>query len=149
MELSTFYGWIGVTSTALSDANEGNKDAAGTAWTNLSNFTILFVLIMLAASIGMAAYYYTGYNNQPNRHYQPKYWLGMWGASVVIVLALTFVLAFAVAKPYSLEGLWSLEINLALCNAIYAALFYLVISVLWCNCDKLPTNAYRYLKFKS
>ena len=44
MDLSTFYGWFGVNSASLIDANKDNNmgDSAMTAWANLSQWTLLF-----------------------------------------------------------------------------------------------------------
>ena len=41
MDLSTFYGWFGVNSASLIDANKDNNmgDSAMTAWANLSQWT--------------------------------------------------------------------------------------------------------------
>jgi heme/copper-type cytochrome/quinol oxidase subunit 2 len=146
MDLSTFY--FGVSSTQLSDANQTNgmKDKASDAWTLLSQHTIIFLVIMLLCSIGMAIYYYTKYNKQPGRHYTPKQW-GYGGiTTLVIVFILTFIIAFAFQKPVKIEGLLMLELKLAFVNTLYAAGGYLVVSFIWCNVPQLPTNAYRFLK---
>jgi len=148
MDLSTFYGFLGVSSTQLADANQANgmKDHALQAWTHLSQCTIGFLGIMLVCSIGMAIYYYTEYNKQPGRHYTPKQW-GYGGiASLVIVFFFTFVIALAVQKPGNIEGLLMLELKLAFGNTLHALVGYLVVSFIWCNVPRLPTNAYRFLK---
>ena len=146
MDLSTFY--FGVSSTQLSDANQANgmKEIASDAWTLLSQYTILFLVIMLLFSIGMAIYYYTEYNKQPGRHYTPKQWGYSGIASLVIVFFLTFIIAFAIQKPGNIEGLLMLELKLAFVNTLYAAGGYLVVSFIWCNVPQFPTNAYRFLK---
>ncbi|WP_027453925.1 hypothetical protein [Segatella baroniae] len=146
MDLSTFY--FGVSQTQLADANQANgmKFEALLAWIHLSQYTIIFFGIMLLYSIGMAIYYYTEYNKQPGRHYTPKQW-GYGGiASLVIVFILTFIIAFAIQKPGTIEGLLMLELKLAFVNTLYAAGGYLVVSFIWCNVPQLPTNAYRFLK---
>ena len=145
MDLSTFY--FGVSQTQLADANQANgmKDQALQAWTHLSQYTIIFLVIILC-SIGMAIYYYTEYNKQPGRHYTPKQWGYSGIASLVIVFFLTFIIAFAIQKPGNIEGLLMLELKLAFVNTLYAAGGYLVVSFIWCNVPQLPTNAYRFLK---
>lgn len=147
MDLSTFY--FGVSSTQLTDANpaeNGMKDKASDAWTLLSQYTILFLVIMLLCSIGMAIYYYTKYNKQPGRHYTPKQWGYSGIVSLVIVFILTFIIAFAIQKPGNIEGLLMLEFKLALANTVWALGGYLIVSLIWCNVPQLPTNAYRFLK---
>ena len=46
----------------------------------------------------------------------------------------------------AINGLIALELKLSLCNTIYAAGIYLLVSFIWCNVPELPTNAYRILK---
>jgi uncharacterized membrane protein YidH (DUF202 family) len=146
MDLSTFY--FGVSQAQLADANQTNgmKDKASDAWTLLSQHTIIFLVIMLLCSIGMAIYYYTEYNKQPGRHYTPKQWGYSGIASLVIVFFFTFVIALAVQKPGNIEGLLMLEFKLALANTVWALGGYLIVSLIWCNIPQLPTNAYRFLK---
>ena len=70
MDLSTFYGWFGVNSASLIDANKDNNmgDSAMIAWANLSQWTLLFFAGMFLMTFLLAIYYYTEYNNQPKRH---------------------------------------------------------------------------------
>ena len=91
-------------------------------------------------------YYYTDYNNQPKRHYTPKQWLYVGIASLAIVFLITLVFAFVMQKPGNVEGLFMLELKLALANTLYAAGFYFLTSAIWCNIPQLPTNAYRFFK---
>ena len=146
MDLSTFY--IGVSSTKLADANNSNgmRDAALNAWTHLSQYTLVFLMICVAFGIGLAVYYYTGYNNQPKRHYLPKKWLFVGLKTVGLVFILTIALAIAFQRPDNIEGLLMMEIQIAFDNLLYAAGLYFFVSVIWCNFPQLPTNAYRYFK---
>lgn len=146
MDLSTFYGWA-VSSTSLADANKANgmRDAALAAWSHLSQYTLVFVAIMLISSIGMAIYYYTEYNDQPKRHYTPQQWAFVGLVSIIIVFVATLVFAIVMQKTGNIEGLFILELKLALCNTLYAIFFYLLTSLVWCN-SPFPTNAYRFLK---
>lgn len=145
MDLSTFYKWIGVTSTKLADANPGTKQAAQNAWLNLSQWTILFVLFSLISFL-MVIYYYTLYNNQPGRHYTPAKW-GLVGIlSLIMVFVITFVSAFIIQKPNGLSGIIPLELRLSLGNTLIGLGFYFFVSLAWCNIKELPTNAYRFLK---
>ena len=148
MDLSTFYGWMGVKSTTLADANSTNgmKDVALNAWSHLSQYTLVFFIFMLVFSVGMAIYYYTDYNNQPRRHYTPKQWAVVGLTTLGIVFVITLVLALVMQKTKGIEGMLMLELKVALCNTLYAAGCYLLISFVWCNIPQLPTNAYRFLK---
>lgn len=148
MDLSTFYGWFGVNSTSLIDANKDNNmsDLAMTAWANLSQFALYFFVGMIILSFFMAYYYYTEYNNQPKRHYTPKHWMLLGVISITFVFIMTFLIAFIVERTDAIDGLFPLELKLSLCNAIYAASIYLLVSFIWCNVPNLKTNAYRILK---
>ena len=48
--------------------------------------------------------------------------------------------------PPKIDGSFVLELKIALANAIYSIIVYVLISWIWCQFN-LPTNAYRYLKF--
>ena len=148
MDLSTFYGWFGVNSSSLIDANKDNNmgDAAMIAWANLSQWAILFFVGMVLLSFGLAFYYYREYNNKPKRHYTPKQWLLMGLGAIVSVFVLTFICAFCLEKTDAINGLIVLELKFSLCNSLYAAGIYLLVSFIWCNVQDLPTNAYRFLK---
>ena len=148
MDLSTFYGWFGVNSASLIDANKDNNmgDSAMTAWANLSQWAILFFVGMVLLSFGLAFYYYKEYNNKPKRHYTPKQWLLMGLVAIASVFVLTFICAFCLEKTDAINGLIALELKLSLCNSLYAAGIYLLVSFIWCNVPELPTNAYRILK---
>lgn len=148
MDLSTFYGWFGVNSASLIDANKDNNmgDSAMIAWANLSQWTILFFAGMVILSVISAIYYYTEYNNQPKRHYTPNQWMIMGLGTIGSVFVLTFVCAYCIERTNAINGLIALELKLSSCNAIYAAGIYLLVSFIWCNIPELPTNAYRFLK---
>ena len=148
MDLSTFYGWFGVNSASLIDANKDNNmgDSAMTAWANLSQWTLLFFVGMVLISFLSAIYYYTEYNNLPKRHYTPKQWLLVGLGTVASIFVFTFICAFCLEKTDAINGLIALELKLSLCNTLYAAGIYLLVSFIWCNVPELPTNAYRILK---
>ena len=148
MDLSTFYGWFGVNSSSLIDANKDNNmgDAAMIAWANLSQWTLLFFVGMVLISFLSAIYYYTEYNNLPKRHYTPKQWLLVGLGTIALIFGLTFICAYCLEKTDAINGLIALELKLSLCNSLYAAGIYLLVSFIWCNVPELPTNAYRILK---
>ena len=148
MDLSTFYGWFGVNSSSLIDANKDNNmgDAAMIAWANLSQWTLLFFVGMVLISFLSAIYYYTEYNNLPKRRYTPKQWLLVGLGTIALIFGLTFICAYCLEKTDAINGLIALELKLSLCNSLYAAGIYLLVSFIWCNVPELPTNAYRILK---
>ena len=148
MDLSTFYGWFGVNSASLNDANKVNNmgDSAMNAWANLSQWTLLFFAGMVLISFLSAIYYYTEYNNLPKRHYTPKQWLLVGLGTIALIFVFTFICAFCLEKTDAINGLIALELKLSLCNSLYAAGIYLLVSFIWCNVPELPTNAYRILK---
>ena len=148
MDLSTFYGWFGVNSASLIDANKDINmgDSSMTAWANLSQLTLLFFVGMVLISFLSAIYYYTEYNNQPKRRYTPKQWLLVGLGTIALIFGLTFICAYCLEKTDAINGLIALELKLSLCNSLYAAGIYLLVSFIWCNVPELPTNAYRILK---
>lgn len=148
MDLSTFYGWFGVNSASLIDANKDNNmgDSAMIAWANLSQWTILFFAGMVISAVIFVVYYYTDFNNQPKRHYTPNQWMIMGLIMIAWVFVMTFGCAYCIERIDAINGLIALELKLSLCNTIYAAGIYLLVSFIWCNVPELPTNAYRILK---
>lgn len=126
--------------------NDNLKSQADAVWRQLDGLTPWLLLGMAALSIGFATYYYGAYNNQPGRHYKPMYWAIFGGNSIAVTLAFTFIAEWFVIKTNLHTGIWSYYIYAALYNAIYCALVYFITSVVWCNW--VPTNAYRYFKFK-
>lgn len=141
------YEWIAGSMsnfTRLFQENEALFNQAKSFWRHLDGSMMVVIAIFIVLGIALAATYYKPYNDKPGRHYRPTHWL--------IFLAITFILAFAVTwgfeyiavKPV-LKGAVMLEMKIALGNAIYASVLYIVTSVVWCNA--LPTNAYRLFKF--
>ena len=147
MKLLKLYKWIagGMTDFTKSfQENEQLYKQAQTFWSKLENTSMLIVLIFLVLGIFLAAWYYQPYNNKPGRHYSPKYW--------ALFLIVTFVVTFLVTLGFEyfavspkLQGALLLESKIALGNAIYASVLYLITSIVWCNW--FPTNAYRIFKF--
>ena len=113
-------------------------------WNKLENFSLIIVLIFLILGIAWAAYYYTSYNNSPGRHYTPKHWILLLLATVVVTFFVTLGFEYLAVEP-KINGAFLLEVKIAIANALYAALAYLITSIIWCN--TLPTNAYRMFKF--
>ncbi len=112
-------------------------------WRLLDGSIIIAIAIFLVLGIAFAAYYYKWYNNSPGRHYRPRHWLAFLGIAFVFTFASTCFFEFVAVRPI-LNGAGIVEMKIALANAIYASIVYLITSVVWCNA--LPTNAYRCFK---
>lgn len=113
-------------------------------WNKLDSVSPVFVIIFILFGILLAYLYYGPYNEQAHRHYLVKHWAKFLIVCAVISLIATFSVAY-VAAPPRMNGTLSMEILLAIDNAVYAAGVFLATSFVWCNW--LPTNAYRLLKF--
>ena len=127
--------------------NENLFAQARSFWNHLSQSSLLLFIGGLVLALLVVFSYYTWFNNQPGRHYKPKYWwLGML-MEALLVFIYTLIVEWIVAKP-QLDGAFVLELKLALCNILYGTGLYALISFVWCNFNCFPTNAYRYLKIK-
>ena len=124
--------------------NDSMFNQAKTFWSQLDS--VAWFLFVVAAVIGvcLAALYYTWYNNQPGRHYKPKYWWAFLVVSLASTLVGTLLIELASAKPV-LDGAFWIEMKIAFFNMLYSLLPYLLVSFVWCN-TPLSTNAYRFLK---
>ncbi len=140
------YEWIAGNMSDFTKQFEGNENLQSQArsfWRSLDNYSIVSVLIFVIIAIGVATMYYKPFNNKPGRHYLPKYWFMFWLVSFIVSLLVTFGLEYICCEP-KLNGATLIEFKIALANAIYTALLFLFISIIWCNI--LPTNAYRIFK---
>ena len=147
MKLLKLYSWITGTMADFVKPFSENKALYNQAkgfWNKLENYSILIVLLFLVLGIACAAYYYTSYNNSPGRHYTPKHWILMFLITVVVTFLVTLGCEYLAVEP-KINGAFGVELKIAIANAIYAGLAYLLTSIVWCN--TLPTNAYRMFKF--
>ena len=148
MKLLKLYEWIIGTMSDFAKQFQDNETLYNQArkfWSNLEASSIIIVGIFIVLGIIMAYTYYKPFNDKPGRHFKPKYW--------GIFLGITFILSFLVTLgaayfmvPPKIDGSFVLELKIALANAIYSGVVYVIISWIWCQFN-LPTNAYRYLKF--
>lgn len=147
MKLLKLYSWI---AGSLSDftkpfqENDALYKQAKAFWEKLENNSILIFLICLVLGISFAAYYYKPYNNKPGRHYTLGHWALFLFITFVITFGVTIFAEYLLVEP-KIRGALNLEIKIALGNAIYASIFYLITSIIWCNAG--PTNACRIFKF--
>lgn len=113
-------------------------------WRKLDNGSISFVIAMLVIGIILAYCYYGPFNNLPGRKYTPKWWSIICGVATIVTFFVTLLLEYIAAKP-TMQGAWSVEIKIALCNAIYAGVIYFFSSVIVCQ-SNIKTNAYKLFK---
>lgn len=148
MKLLPLYKWIAGSQndfTRQFQENDQLFNQARSFWNNLDGSMWIVIIGMLVLGIGIAAYYYTFYNNTPGRHYKPLKWLCFLIATFVITLIISYGIQYVNCNP-KLNGASTLEFRVAIGNSLYACVIYFITSVFWCNL--LPTNAYRVFKFK-
>jgi hypothetical protein len=142
-----FYKWIAGSAndfTKRFSENEVLYNRARGFWHQLEGDGLIIIALFVVLGILFAWCYYGPYNEKPGRHFKPKNWLVFMLITFVASFVATLVFEYIVAAP-KLDGALMLEVKIALGNAVYATLVYLLTSVVWCNW--LPTNAYRLLKF--
>ncbi len=148
MKLLFLYKWIIGTMSDFTKQFQNNETLYNQArifWNKMETWSFFIVLMFILLGIVMAFTYYKPFNDRPGRHYKPKYWL-IFGA-FTFVFSFLITLAFLyITVPPKLDGSFVLELKIALTNALYSSLLYVIISWIWCQFN-LPTNAYRYLKF--
>lgn len=148
MKLLKLYEWITGTMADFTKPFRNNDilyNQARAFWGRLDVSSIIIVAIFVLLGIAMAYTYYGPFNNKPGRHYKPKYWWSYLCATFILTLLVTLGCEYVIAQP-KLDGSFVLELKIAVANAIYSSIIYLIISWIWCQFN-LPTNAYRYLKF--
>ncbi len=123
--------------------NDSLYKQAKTFWKHLEGLSLGYYAIAILLGIALACWYYKPFNESPGRHYLPKYWCRFLILAVFFAAIFTFVLEFVVAKP-QLDGALGIEIKVALINAVYTVVLYLLVSILWCVSNK--TNAYPFYK---
>jgi len=125
--------------------NDQLKAQADQVWRQLDGLSPVLLIATALIGVGLAIYYYTGYNEIPGRHYKIKHW-GLW-AAIAFILSLvgTAVIEYVGIKTNIKTGLTSLYWLCALNNALYCFILYFLTSLVWCNVGR--TNAYKFLKF--
>ncbi len=125
--------------------NDQLKAQADLVWRQLDGFSLPLLALTAVLGIGLAIYYYTGYNEMPGRHYKIKHW-GLWaGIAFFLSFISTAVIEYVCIKTNIKTGLKSLYWLCALNNALYCLILYFLTSLVWCNFGR--TNAYKFLKF--
>ena len=147
MKLIKLYSWIAGSMTDFLKPfkeNDALYNQARAFWGKLESNSMMIVIICLFFGIALAVYYYKPYNEKPGRHYTLKHWGLFLFVTFILVFAVTLGFEYLAVAP-KINGAFGLEAKIALGNAIYASIVYLITSVVWCNA--LPTNAYRFFKF--
>lgn len=125
--------------------NEQLKAQAQQVWRQLDELSPWLLLLTAVLGIGLAIYYYSGYNEMPGRHYKIKHWV-IWGVTAFLLsLVVTAIIEYVGIKTNIKTGLTSLYWLFALNNALYCVALYFLTSIAWCNLWR--TNAYKFLKF--
>ncbi|EJX10189.1 membrane protein [gut metagenome] len=125
-------------------SNDQLKAQAEQVWRQLDGLSLLLLIITAIFGIGLAIYYYTGYNEMPGRHYKIKHW-GIWAfIAFIFSLIVTTVIEYVCIKTNIKTGLASTYWLCAINNALYCFILYLSTSVVWCNFFR--TNAFKFLK---
>ncbi len=126
--------------------NESLYQQARVFWNKLEGISTILLIIFFVVGIALAFFYYKPYNNRPGRHFTPAHWLFFFLITFLAGFAVTYGIEYFMVPP-RLNGAWKIEFMIALGNAIYASIVYLIVSIIWCNANALPTNAYRLFKF--
>lgn len=146
MKLLGFYEWFAGSMSNFTrpfQENEALFNQAKAFWRHLDDSMMIGLIIFLVFGLALAATYYKPYNDKPGRHYKPTHWLIFLVITFIFTFAVTFGFEYIAVKPV-LKGATMLEMKVALCNAIYASGWFLVVSIVWCNWGS--TNAYRLFK---
>ena len=130
----------------LNGFNEQLRQQADSVWRQIDGLSPFLLILGLFLGVGLAVFYYRGFNERPGRHYKMKYW-AIWALlSVIITMVATIAIEYVGVKTNLKSGYAELYWLCAINNALYAFGFYLFTSVVWCNA--FPTNAYKFFKFK-
>ena len=147
-----FYQWLLPNEQTFINSfkdNEAKQNAAKVFIKSLSNCDLwLFISCVFLTAVACILYY-TWYNNRMEPfgyHYRMRHW-GAWMAIALLlsILATYFCCMFTLDKT-NLSGTGEFISKFYLVSAIYSLLFFVILSVVWCNL--FPTNAYRWFKIK-
>lgn len=147
MKPLSLYEWIAGSMSDFTKPFQDNEllfNQAKAFWINLDSATVVIIAFFVIIGIGMCCYYYKPYNNAPGRRYEPSHWGAFGIATLIFTFLLTLGFEYFAVNP-ALNGAFMVELKVALGNALYAIVLYVIASVVWCNF--LPTNAFRIFKF--
>jgi len=142
------YEWFLPKHTTFIGKYVGNlRDMAEALWDEISSASGSFFVVCVIVAIVFASIYYYAYNRLPGRKYRVVHWFVFLAIQSVIVFLVTLVMA-AIMVTGGINEKTAFLFRISALNASYAAVVYWAASVLICNLP-IPTNAYRFLKFKS
>ena len=147
MKLKYLYGWIVGKKTAFVNSfdNDPLQNQADVFWRHLESGTWFYLLAFIIVAIIFAYFYFKPFNNQPGRHFRPRYWVIFGVVSIIVSFLLTLLIAYLAAAP-KLQGSFILELKISFANMIYTAVTYFVMSILFWNNVFGKTNAYKLIK---
>lgn len=120
--------------------NDSAKKAATKLWNAIDGGDWILFLVMVLLTAAIAWYYYIPFNNRPGRHYHPKWWWMFGAAALFAVFVVTIGLCHVLAQNPGFD--FGLILNVALMNTFYAAVVYLLFSVIINRTGK--SNAYPF-----
>lgn len=129
----------------LNGFNEQLRQQADNVWRQLDVLSPYVLILGFVLGVGLAAFYYTDFNEKAGRHYKMRYWAIWTLLSSVLTLVITIAIEYVGIKTNLKSGYAELYWLCAINNALYALGFYLFTSIIWCNA--FPTNAYKFFKF--
>lgn len=148
MNLIKLYEWLTGTQSQFTKPFQHDEvlyNQARLFWTQLDGTMVWIVMVMLIISIGMAYIYYKPFNNMPGRHYTFKYWALFLFLTSIASGIITYILEYYLCKP-RLFGANSVEVCIAVANALYSIVIFIVTSLAWCKFYPTSTNAYTWFK---
>lgn len=129
--------------------NQAKQKAAEEFVRSLSDKEIFALIICIVIALIGSASYYWWYNEIKwpfGYHYRKRHWFGWLVITCLMAALFTLGICILFLSNMNLEGTGAFVLRLCVANVAYAIVIYGLISVLWCNV--LPTNAYRWFKFK-
>lgn len=120
--------------------NETAKKVATKLWNSLDSQSWYLLLIMIAITIIVALLYFFPFNNRPGRHYLPKYWCSFGLGALFATFFATIIECHIAVNNVGFD--YSLLFNVAITNALYAFIIYVIISFLIFRSGR--SNAYPY-----
>lgn len=151
MKTLDLYKWIAGSMTDFTRPFQREDDEdnllfnqAKAFWNKLENSGWVIILLLLVLGISSALVYYGPYNDYPGRRYKPIHWIWFLIGTFLVTFLLTLGAEYIMVAP-KLDGAKMLEVKIALGNALYALILFVLTSFILCNTG-FKTNAYRLFK---
>jgi hypothetical protein len=125
------------------DFSENLQPQADTLWRNLDNVSPWLLAATAVIAVGLTCYYYYPFNEQPGRHYLPKYWVIFFITAIIATLVVPLGMEYLLIKTHLNDAFWLL-LRAAINCAFYGAVIYFLVSVILCNTGR--NNAYKIFK---